>query len=253
MRINCTSFIYTYFFGFFAIGLILLLQPFPAGGANPAPPTASFQFLYIDANVGGSSGGHSALRINNSVYHFQYYPDGIFRLIREPWTHFRYIYNDLENRTIHIALIQLKPDDKATIKQHFDRFHLIQAAYLERLQTLDDDTELIDNFTNNRRQISIPGAGFFAFHKTPDEISSRVRSIIVDAYPGNYLKQNLKALDLEMLKLPVVVSRLEKNICISKQTYPENIISLTKIYRENVLNTLHSKCWIRQRQLTGTN
>jgi hypothetical protein len=236
MRINCTSFFNTYFIGLILIGLLLLLlQPFPAGGADLPSSITSCQFLYIDANVGGSSGGHSALRIDNNVYHFQYYPDGIFRLIREPWTYFRYIYNDLENRSIHIAHIQLDPEDKAAIKEHFDRFHLIQSAYLERLQTLIDDTKLIHDLASKSRQISISGAGLFAFRKAPDKTSSRVRSIIVDAYGSDYLERNLKILDQEIVKLPATVIRLEKNIRVTNQSYPEAISSLTKSYRENRL------------------
>ena len=214
----------------------MLLQPLPAEGADlsSSPSYAnSFYFFYIDANVGGSSGGHSALRLDNTVYHFQYYPDGIFRLVRESWAHFRYIYNDLENRTIHIARIQLQLNDKIAIKKHLDYFYLIQSAHLERLQALDNDTKLIHDLYRNRRQISITGAGLFAFQKNPDEISSRIHTIITDTYGQNYLERNLKALDLEFTEQPPVIVRLKKNIHITNRAYPENITVLTKTYSEN--------------------
>ena len=211
----------------------MLLQPLPAEGADLSPFKNSFQFLYIDANVGGSSGGHSALRLDNTVYHFQYYPDGIFRLVRESWAHFRYIYNDLENRTIHIARIQLQLNDKIAIKKHLDYFYLIQSAHLERLQALNNDTKLIHDFYRNRRQISITGAGLFAFQKNPDEISSRIHTIITDTYGQDYLERNLKVLDLELTEQPPVIVRLKKNIHITNRAYPENITVLTKTYSEN--------------------
>ena len=214
----------------------MLLQPLPAEGADlsSSPSYAnSFYFFYIDANVGGSSGGHSALRLDNTVYHFQYYPDGIFRLVRESWAHFRYIYNDLENRTIHIARIQLQLNDKIAIKKHLDYFYLIQSAHLERLQALNNDTKLIHDLYRNRRQISITGAGLFAFQKNPDEISSRIHTIITDTYGQDYLERNLKVLDLELTEQPPVIVRLKKNIHITNRAYPENITVLTKTYSEN--------------------
>ncbi len=236
----------------------MLLQSFPAEGADlsSSPSYAnSFQFLYIDANVGGSSGGHCALRLNNTVYHFQYYPDGIFRLIRESWAHFRYIYNDLENRTIHIARIQLQPDDKIAIKEHLDYFYLVQSAHLERLQALDDDTKLILDFNHNRRQISIAGAGLFAFQKNPDEISTTIHRIITDAYGQDYLERNIKVLDLELTEQPPVIVRLKKDIHVTNQAYPENITVLEKTYSENrskrtALQILNQSLPIERHELT---
>ena len=68
----------------------------------------SLDYLYVNANTGQSSGGHSAIRLGQLVYHFQYFPDKIFHIIREPWEEFRYVYGIQENRTILIRKIKQK-------------------------------------------------------------------------------------------------------------------------------------------------
>ena len=65
-------------------------------------------YLYIDANSGGSSGGHSAIRIHDEVYHYQHV-SGLARLIREPWSTFGFTYTNLENRTIEAVELSVNP------------------------------------------------------------------------------------------------------------------------------------------------
>ncbi len=211
----------------------MLLLPLAAGGADLPSDTTFFRFLYIDANVGGSSGGHCALRIDNNVYHFQYYPDGIFRLIREPWTYFRYIYNDLENRTIQVAYIRLTQSNKLAIKRHLDQFHLIQEAYLERLQGLQDDTELMLNLDRGHRQISIAGAGLFSPKETQDEISYGIRAVVFDNYGRDFLGKRIKILDQELNKVPQIIIRLQKNLQITNRAYPAPVIVHADNYKKN--------------------
>lgn len=85
--------------------LCLLMATDASGGSYRFPH--SVQFIYIDANIGNSSGGHTALRLGDMVYHFQLFPDGFFRIVRDRWSYFRYIYNDLENRTLNLAHISV--------------------------------------------------------------------------------------------------------------------------------------------------
>ncbi|MDD1649359.1 MAG: hypothetical protein LUO80_03050, partial [Methylococcaceae bacterium] len=64
--------------------LAVMLAFAPLAGANPRERV---EFLYIDANVGGSSGGHAAVKLGDTVYHFQN-DDGYTRLTRENWKRF---------------------------------------------------------------------------------------------------------------------------------------------------------------------
>ena len=233
MRIHCKYYICAHFYPFLLIILTMLLQPFPAGGADLPSNTNLFRFLYIDANVGGSSGGHCALRIDNNVYHFQYYPDGIFRLVREPWTYFRYIYNDLENRTIKVAYIRLKERDKLAVKRHLDQFHLIQTAYLERLEGLQDDSELMLNLSRGHRQISIAGAGLFSLEEAPDEISSGIRVLILNTCGRDYMEKQIRNFDQELKRTPLIINHLKKNIQVTNRVYPTQITEHADIFRKN--------------------
>lgn len=58
------------------------------------PEEDRIDFLYIDANAGEAAGGHTALRLGDSVFHYQFFPDDTFLLVRESWDSFRFLYND---------------------------------------------------------------------------------------------------------------------------------------------------------------
>ena len=209
-------------------------------------PESPFQFIYIDANVGGSSGGHSALRIDNLVYHFQYFPDGIFRLVREPWNHFRYIYNDLENRTLHVAHIHLEDNDLFVVRKFLNQFYLIQTAHMDRLDSLNDDLRLIRDLDHEHRQISIKGAGLFALQESADEISAQLQTIITDTYGKEYLLSEIKRLDQELAGWPIFIPHL-KEMEITNQAYPVPIAGLAKTYTENRLK--RTALWVLERGL----
>ena len=218
------------------IGVLLpaiLPQPLPAEG-EPSSSLPPFQFIYVDANVGGSSGGHSALRINNTIYHFQYFPDGLFKLVRERWPYFRYIYNDLENRTLYVAHIHIKPNDLQTLQAHLDRTYLIQEAHMARLGELSADAQLLKDLSRGHFRMSIHGAGLFSFDSASDEVSTQLRSAVIDTYGEKYLERTMETLDRELSKIPLVVPDIEP-ISINNDIYPPPVKSLSKKYAENRL------------------
>lgn len=71
--------------------------------ADDGPGAVTLDFLYVNANAGEAAGGHTALRLGDSIFHYQFFPDATFLLVREPWAEFRFLYNDLHNRTISLA------------------------------------------------------------------------------------------------------------------------------------------------------
>lgn len=212
---------------------VFLIQPLPAEG-EPSSSLPPFQFIYVDANVGGSSGGHSALRINNTVYHFQYFPDGLFKLVRERWPYFRYIYNDLENRTLYVAHIHIKPNDLQTLREHLDRTYLIQEAHMARLGELSADTQILNDLSRSHFRMSINGAGLFSFDSASDEVSTQLRSAVIDTYGEKYLDRAMETLDRELSRIPLVVPDIEP-ISINNDIYPPPVKSLSKKYAENRL------------------
>ena len=83
-----------------SLGVMLL-----AGLGHPAAAETGpgVEYLYVESNEGGSSGGHVALRVGDDVFHFEHRSPGILVLGRDDFDHFRYRYSVLENRTIHVS------------------------------------------------------------------------------------------------------------------------------------------------------
>ena len=240
------------------IGFILIQQVFLVGSVlaerGSSHPTPLFQFIYIDANVGGSSGGHSALRIHNTVYHFQYFPDGLFKLVREQWPYFRYVYNDLENRTLYVARIHIERRDLQLLKEYLDRTYLIQKAHMARLGELSGDTELLNHLNRGHFQMSVNGAGLFSLDAPPHETGALLKSAVVNAYGEDYLKRAMETLDHRLSKIPLVVSKVTPGK-ISRDAYPPAITSFSREYAENrlkrtALNVLNGALPVRKLELT---
>ena len=77
------------------------------------------EIIYVNANVGAAAGGHVGLKLDDDVFHYQFYPDGRFLLVRESWDSFRLIYNRLRNRTIYAARCPISDEAFTRIKNHF--------------------------------------------------------------------------------------------------------------------------------------
>lgn len=119
----------------------------------------SVEFLYIDANVGGSSGGHVAVKLGETVYHFQN-DEGYTRLTRENWWRFRFIYNDVDNRNIHIARVPVRATDAERIRDRLSLLYLVQNRHVAFLHALRDDERLLQSLQTGL-PAQLPGIGFF--------------------------------------------------------------------------------------------
>ncbi len=212
---------------------ILFFRSVPAI-SSPLPPSTTIQFIYIDANVGGSSGGHSALKIGNNVYHFQYFPDGLFKLVRERWSYFRYVYNDLENRTLYVAHIQVESRDLEKLKEHLDRYYLIQEAHMMRIKEISNDTTLLSDISCGNFHMTLSGLGLFSIPGPPDKVSVLLRSAIHNTYGVNYLKHAIETLDCQLSKIPLTVPSVIPDD-IKEMHYPPPSNSLSRKYAENRL------------------
>jgi hypothetical protein len=136
----------------------------PVSVAGESP----LQFLYIDANIGGSSGGHVAVKLGDAVYHFQN-ADGITRLTRDSWNRFRFVYNDLENRNIHIADASVQPADVERVRDRLQRLLMVQNRQIDYLDALRQDQALLEAL-RQEQPVPIPGIGFFS--RVPHESSA---------------------------------------------------------------------------------
>ncbi|TGL12603.1 hypothetical protein EHQ50_12505 [Leptospira meyeri] len=130
--------------------------------------------MYIDSNSGQSSGGHSALRLGDRVYHLQYsFEDKIFHIVREPWDQFRFQYGVVQNRNIEFYEWNLSAQSKRLLRQKWNELYLVQETHIQNQKKLEDEWENLKT-KNSENQFSLPISGFGYFTNIPDQNSSFV-------------------------------------------------------------------------------
>ncbi len=154
-----------------AAALLALLS-----ATSPAPASSVEErevgLVYVEANVGGASGGHAGLRIGDLAYHYQFV-DGLLLLHRDPWEEFAFRYGTLENRPIHVAAVGVHARDQRRLHDHLVREHLAQRGRLERLETTAEGVEVLEALQGLRAGISVRGAGLLAPPLSPRDASLR--------------------------------------------------------------------------------
>jgi hypothetical protein len=90
-------------------------------------------FVYVRPNVGGASGGHAGFIAGDIVYHLQTDGDGLFRIVRDRWAHFEYLYGKLQNRPLSIAHVVVSDAVRDALLDRFARVYVEQDLdYLRR-------------------------------------------------------------------------------------------------------------------------
>ncbi len=169
---------------------LLLFAPLPVWAASALEQSAesSLDFLYVNANAGEAAGGHTALRLGDSVFHYQFFPDNTFLLVREPWDHFRFLYNDLHNRSIALASLPLDPEVYCRIRNHFTEQLIGQQQFFDTLQALQEEDALVGKMLAGRYGMSVLGLGFFK--KSPgSQLSSVLAGRIAEKLGEDFLQQ----------------------------------------------------------------
>ena len=137
--------------------------------SSTASAAPALEFLHVEANEGGSSGGHVALRIGDATYHFQN-EAGLLRLAREDSLRFVHDYALLENRPIHVRRIDVSPETEQRVRERFEARLGAQRSHLDALAALRAERELLALLLRRARGeapragegIPISGAGYFA-------------------------------------------------------------------------------------------
>lgn len=176
--------------------LIGLIEP-PACGEER--PLGSLKFLYIDANTGGSSGGHSAIKLDDTVYHFQN-DEGYTRLARESWQRFRFIYNDVDNRNIHSATIALRTEDLQRIRDHLSLRFLTQNRQVDYLAALQRD-EVFLAAQESGTPVDIAGVGFFSQRPHEADTPEEIRVNIEQAHSPGFIHEERQRLSRRLQNL----------------------------------------------------
>ena len=109
-----------------------------------APASAiSFEYLYVEASEGNSSGGHSAIQFGDEIYHYQHHDSGLIRLLRQDKPEFHFLYRFLQNRRIHLSHIEVSEDTFDMLRERFKLQFLAQDLQFKQLNALHKDHVLL--------------------------------------------------------------------------------------------------------------
>ncbi len=118
-------------------------------------------FVHVEANVGGASGGHSALRVGDRVYHYQLGDERLLDLDRVDWDVFRFRYNVLENRPLKLAHLDVDARTQRTVADRFTSVLLRQRRERAEMAELGRDAALLEATLGRRSGVPTPAAGLF--------------------------------------------------------------------------------------------
>jgi len=150
-------------------------------------------YLYIDANEGGSSGGHVAVRVDDDVFHFEYRRPGMLVLRRDPFGEFRHDYTALDNRTIEVSRIPVSEATFRVARERLRRRHFVQRRQLERSDTLRTERRILEQMLQG--YVDVDGAGFFSGRdRAPDPALLALRQQILETYGPTFLTERADTL-----------------------------------------------------------
>lgn len=191
----------------------------------------SLDYVYVNANTGQSSGGHSAIRLGDIVYHFQYFPDKIFHIIREPWKEFRYAYGIQENRTIYINKVHLSKESFHFFFERMNEIYLYQKKELGNLEKLENDLKILESIANGDGTVYLKAAGYFSSNSNRKGNYHFLKSKINSALGHNYLSKRLGLIrsKLNNFKIPL---RQVIQVDLKKNSFPKSIENFSTDYLE---------------------
>ena len=154
------------------ISALCLLAWALAPGTASAAEGPGVQFLYIEANEGGASGGHVGLRLGDEVFHFLH-QTGALRLQRTHWDAFVRTYTQLENRPLHTIGVRADPQQLEFLQHTLRRSHRKEARAFAALNAQRRETALLHNLVPTasgvRVELLVPGAGYFRARPGPSQ------------------------------------------------------------------------------------
>lgn len=151
------------------LACLVTTSAWSASESTPPGKDMSFEYLYIVANEGSSSGGHTAIRFGRDVYHFQN-EKGLLVLRRDRADEFFFEYALLDNRAIHSTRIAVSRETYSGLVDQFRRRHRAQEAQIGVGTGLREDRILLERFRDHaktspeppsERSLAIPGLGYF--------------------------------------------------------------------------------------------
>ena len=191
-------------------------------------PKHTLDFIYINSSVDESAGGHVAVRFDQTVFHYQYHSNGFFLIVKENWPEFRYVYNDLQNRTLSVARLPLSSESYLKIKTQFLTRYLLQKKRFLHLEQLSSESVFFQNILSSDCTIPINGLGFFSPKQKDDSMAVLLRASIERRFGPSYIE------DLQQ-KLECRLNRMSEHL---QPTLPVrgklSLYALSNIFSSNI-------------------
>jgi hypothetical protein len=190
-----------------------------AGTASAAETAAreaglsSFDYFYVEANEGGSAGGHVAIRFDDHTYHFQYGSRGLLEMARTETADFLSEYALLSNRSIHVTRVETDRQTRDALERGFRTRYWRERAQLDRLARLERSASWLGP---KGLQIEVTAAGYFSFDRVSPALE-RLRSRILERHGADALASREAAARLEahaalLAAAPDLAERLEAGL-----------------------------------------
>lgn len=153
-------------------------------GAVRSAAAAEIGYVYVRANVGGASGGHAAFVSDGTVYHLQTESGDLFRMVRDGWAHFEYMYAALQNRPLEIAHVEVSDAARDAIVDRFARVYVAQDLDYARRDERALDVAWLEAWRDGTPLPPLRAAGLLDPRRTGDPdmraLAARLRARVRD-------------------------------------------------------------------------
>ena len=188
--------------------IAVLLASLPRPGS--AQERSTVEYLYVEANEGGSSGGHVAFRLGDDVFHFEHRSPGILVLRRADFERFVFRYGVTENRTIHRIRIPVSGETQALLAHRFRQRLFLQMRHLDVMESLRGDRATLEQMLSGG--LAVEGAGYFVSDRevgaSPSVDIGALRARVEAAYGPDFLDRRTEMLHARLAALEPVVMDL---------------------------------------------
>ena len=233
---------------------------------------ASFEYLYIEASEGNSSGGHSAIEFNDEVYHFQHHDSGLIRLLRQDKQEFHFQYRFLQNRRIHSSHIDVSDETFTRLRDYFKLQFLAQSQQFNLVNQLDKDRFLLQHLlykarhdetfsgSNSSTELPLKGVGLFyneqqlgnqakkpSFQSSP--LIKILRQKIEQRYGHDYLNSRSQHISNHIKDLTPTHWPIETTTLLSTNNFPAAINSFTDTYTNYLTGLVAIKVLMNEQTL----
>ncbi len=164
-----------------------------------------FEYLYIDANEDRSSGGHTAVRIDNDVFHFLFKNDYL-TMARATWAEFQLSYRGYQNRNIYSTRLDIADATHDRLRASFLQRFLAQTRQLKIIQDARRDVALLQAIEQAAPSaMAFPGLGFFEApaEAVADGRHRELRQAIAAAHGNDHLPNRRRVLQQRLSAMPV--------------------------------------------------